>query len=46
MGGDPGSQGVAGKIGPKGDKGDRGALAVEIDIVAELCKHLRIAIVE
>ena len=44
--GDPGSQGAAGKIGLKGDKGDRGALAVEIDIVSELCKHLPIAIVE
>ena len=32
--------------GPNGDKGDRGAPAVEIDIVAELCKHLPIAIVE
>ena len=38
-----GSQGAIGKIGPKGD---RGAPAVEIDIVAELCKHLPIAIVE
>ena len=38
-----GSQAAAGKIGPKGDKGDR---AVEIDIVADLCKHLPIAIVE
>ena len=38
-----GRQGAAGKIGPKGD---RGALAVEIVIVAELCKHLPIAIVE
>ena len=40
---DPGSQGVAGKIG---HKGDRGAPAVEIDIDAELCKHLPIATVE
>ena len=38
-----GSQGAAVKIGSKGDKGDR---AVEIDIVAELCKPLLIAIVE
>ena len=41
--GPSGSQGAAGKIGPKGGKGDR---AVEFDIVAELCKHLPIAIVE
>ena len=41
--GQRGSQGAAGKIGPQGD---RGAPAVEIDIVAELCKHLPIAIVE
>ena len=34
---------ATGKIGPKGN---RGAQAVEIDIVAELCKHLPIAIVE
>ena len=46
MGGDLGSQGAAGKIGPKGDKGDRGTPAVEIYIVAELCKQLPIAIVE
>ena len=38
-----GSQGAAGKIGPKGDWG---APAVEIDIVAELCKHLLITIAE
>ena len=41
-----GSQGAAGKIGPKGYKDDQGVPAVEIDIVAELCKHLPIAIVE
>ena len=41
--GSRGSQGAADKIGPKGDKGD---MAVEIDIVDELCKHLPIAIVE
>ena len=33
----------AGKAGPKGDKGDP---AVEIDIVAELCKHLPREMVE
>ena len=38
-----GTQGAAGKSGPKGDMG---APAVEIDIVAQLCKHLPIAIVE
>ena len=32
-------QGADGKIGPEGDKGDRGAPAVELDIVAELCKQ-------
>ena len=46
MGGDPDSQGAASKIGPKGEKGDRRATAVEIDIVAELCKHLPMEIVE
>ena len=40
---DPSSRRAAGKIGPKGD---RGAPTVEIDIVAELCKHLPIAIIE
>ena len=38
-----GSQGAVGIIGPKCD---RGAPAVEFDIVAELCKHLPLAIVE
>ena len=38
-----GCQGAAGKIGPKGDWC---APEVKIDIVAELCKHLPIAIVE
>ena len=41
-----GSQEAADKIGPKGDEGARGAPAIEIDIVAELCKHLPIAIAE
>ena len=34
--GPQGSQGATGKAGPKGDKGDQ---AVEIDIMAESCKH-------
>ena len=38
-----GSQGSTGTAGPKGDKGDR---AVDIDIVAELCKHLPVELVE
>ena len=38
-----GSQGAAGIAGPKGNKGDR---AVDIDIVAELCKHLSVEMVE
>ena len=38
-----GSQGATGTIGPKGDRGDQ---AVEIDIVAELCKHLPLEMVE
>ena len=38
-----GSQAATGTAGPKGDKGDQ---AVDIDIVAELCKHLPMEIVE
>ena len=38
-----GSLGDTGKAGPKGDKGDR---AVDTDIVAELCKHLPVEMVE
>ena len=37
------SQGATGTAGPKGDKGDP---AVYIDIVAELCKHLPVEMVE
>ena len=50
-----GARGVAGARGEQGDKGDTGAAgpkgnkgdpAVDIDIVAELCKHLPVEIVE
>ena len=41
--GPQGSQGAAGVAGLKGDKGDP---AVDIDIVAELCKHLPMEMVE
>ena len=47
--GSPEVQGPVGSTGGKGDrgpKGDLGAPAVEIDVVAELCKHLPIGIVE
>ena len=38
-----GSQGATGTAGPKGEKGDP---AVDIDIAAELCKHLPMEMVE
>ena len=41
--GPQGSQGATGTAGPKGDKGDP---TVDIDIVAELCKHLPLEMVE
>ena len=41
--GPQGSQGAIGTPGPKGDKGDP---AVDIDIVAKLCKHLPLEMVE
>ena len=37
------SQEATGTGGPKGDKGDP---AVDIDIVAQLCKHLPVEMVE
>ena len=51
--GQQGPIGPQGSTGPRGShgsnagpKGDRGAPAVEVDIVAELCKHLRLELVE